>query len=84
MEGSINGRYHQEDEDESSSQYTAVTSSPDIPMPGKSELGNSTHHEMLHASDLSDNSVSSVLRVDVRRINYHNVYKYLKISKIKK
>ena len=63
MDGCINGSYHKTDDGESSSQYTAA--SPDITTPGKSELGSSSHHEMLHASDLSDNSVSSALRVDV-------------------
>ena len=68
MDVSINGSYHMEDEGESSSRYTAATSSPDIHTPRKSELGNSSQHEMLHASDLSDNSVSSALRVDVRKM----------------
>ena len=75
MDSHANGGFHVEDDRESSSQYTAASSSPGPSTPGhstpgRSELGNSSQHELQHASYLSDDSLSSALRVDVRKQSF--------------
>ena len=62
MDGSINYGYQLEDEKEGSSQYTMAPSSPAVSSP-REDLRN---NELQHASNLSEDSISSVLRVDVR------------------
>ena len=62
MDGSINYGYQLEDEREGSSQYTMAPSSPGLSSP-REDLRN---NELQHASNLSEDSISSVLRVDVR------------------
>ena len=67
MEGSINSACRMEDEREGSSQYTMAPSSPYSPTTSNHREELLRNHELQHASNLSDDSISSALRVDVRK-----------------